>query len=73
MLGMVLEDDRLGEGCEGVQTLVECPAGIDVTEMAGLCGDVEDSVHGDGSFDKEAGVYRLYARCRQACPELVCV
>ncbi len=48
-------------------TLDGCPAGVDV---ACFGDDLEHSVHGDGSFDKEAGVYRLYARCRHASLQL---
>ena len=51
--------------------MAECSAGIDVAEFACCADSLEHSVHGDGSYDEAAGVYRLYARCRQAQPQLV--
>ena len=45
----------------GEKDMDGCSAGIDIASDS-----LEHSVHGDGSFDEAAGVYRLYARCRQA-------
>ncbi len=66
MCGTSQSIDRLAGVYKQYSDMAECPAGIDVAEIARFGDDLEHSMHGDGSFDKEAGVYRLYARCRRA-------
>ena len=51
-----------------IEEFCSCPAGVDVAQIARVGDDLEHRMHGDGSFDKEAGVYTLYARCRHASP-----
>ena len=48
------------------EDLAACPAGIAIGELAQDDDALEHYMHGDGSFDRKAGVYRLYARRRQA-------
>ena len=57
---------RRAGGCAATKTNSGCPAGIDVAATARFHDRQEHGTHGDGSFDREHGMYRLHARCRHA-------